>query len=89
MYQQDLTPSFHEIKTFADTDNNNDLFTLFDKFPNTYPLSFSPSNDETEQQQPVSVSTSANVSPYMSERECIEQPETEDPESPGNHSSKR
>jgi hypothetical protein len=82
-HNQQLSPQV--IKTTPAADGN-DLFLLFDKFPQN---SSSISIDNIAEQQPVSTSSSANASPYMSEKECTEQVENEDSEFPSNFNSKR
>ena len=92
MYQ--YSHQIQEVKSPINALENQDMFLLLDRFPNTgnYSTQFhSISENENTAQQPISTTSSANVSPYMSgKEECSEQQqEIEDPESPSNYQSKR
>lgn len=72
----------------ATTIESSQLLSLFDKLSDSYPTSFPSTSDKSAIPEQVSAPASADVSPYMSEKECME-PENEDPESPSNFNSKR
>lgn len=87
-YHNQLKPSTNTA-TPATTIESSQLLSLFDKLSDSYPTSFPSTSDKSAIPEQVSAPASADVSPYMSEKECMEQPENEDPESPSNFNSKR
>lgn len=93
-YHSQQSSSFGELKssinnaTPTTTVESGQLLPLFDKISDSYPTAFSTSADRGVIQEQVSAPASADASPYMSEKECTEQPENDDPESPTNFNSK-
>lgn len=75
-----------EIQIATGAANGNDLFLHLDNLP---PDNSSISMDGGLKQESISAPTSSNGSPYMSGKECMDQPEDKDLESPENFNPKR